>query len=171
MVTRVQLDASHVSRCVTVRREKVQRYIRDSNELLRYARFRILLYACENLSTLTENFARFLRVLKFSLSILVVQSLTWASERDRSQRRRSVFLQVLEVNQSEGRKLTRRKVDPGLTRQGSCVLVNRQDHQVPTVGPCKTCSHPQREFLEFLQFLFGCVLVQPFSTVHSSFVR
>ena len=45
MVTRVQLDASHVSRCVTVRREKVHRYIRDSNELLRYARFRILLYA------------------------------------------------------------------------------------------------------------------------------
>ena len=38
MVTRVQLDASHVSRCVTVRREKVHRYIRDSNELLRYAR-------------------------------------------------------------------------------------------------------------------------------------
>ena len=43
MVTRVQLDVSHVSRCVTVRREKVHRYIRDSNELLRYARFRLLL--------------------------------------------------------------------------------------------------------------------------------
>ena len=38
MVTRVQLDANRVSRCVTVRREKVHRYIRDSNELLRYAR-------------------------------------------------------------------------------------------------------------------------------------
>ena len=38
MVTRVQLDASHMFRCVTVRREKVHRYIRDSNELLRYAR-------------------------------------------------------------------------------------------------------------------------------------
>ena len=37
MVTRVQSDASHVSRCVTVRREKVRRYIRDSNELLMYA--------------------------------------------------------------------------------------------------------------------------------------
>jgi len=69
MVTRVQLDVSHVSRCVTVRREKVHRYIRDSNELLRYTRFRLLLYACKNLSTLRENFARFLRVLKFSLSI------------------------------------------------------------------------------------------------------
>jgi len=72
------------------------------------------------------------------------------------------------VNQGEGPKLTRRRVDPELTRQGSCVLVNRQDHQAPTVGPCKTCSHPQREFLEFLS---GCVLVQPFSVVHSSFVR
>ena len=48
MVTRVQLDASHVSRGVTVRREKALRYIRNSNELLRYARFRTLLYACEN---------------------------------------------------------------------------------------------------------------------------
>ena len=38
MVTRVQLDASHVSRCVTVWREKMPRYIRDSNELLSYAR-------------------------------------------------------------------------------------------------------------------------------------
>ena len=67
MVTRVQLDASHVSRGVTVRREKVHRYIRDSNELMRYARFRILLYACENLSTLRESIARFLEFLVFLL--------------------------------------------------------------------------------------------------------
>ena len=38
MVTRVQLDASHVLICATARREKVHWYIRDSNELLRYAR-------------------------------------------------------------------------------------------------------------------------------------
>jgi len=38
MVTCVQLDASHVSRGVTVRREKVLKYTRNSNELLRYAR-------------------------------------------------------------------------------------------------------------------------------------
>ena len=38
MVTRVQLDVSHVSRGVTVKREKVLRYIRNSNKLLRYAR-------------------------------------------------------------------------------------------------------------------------------------
>ena len=39
---------------------------------------------------------------------MVVQSLTWASERDRPQRRRSVLLQVLEVDRGEGRRLTRR---------------------------------------------------------------
>ena len=33
MMARVQLDASHVSRCVTARREKVTRYIRVLNEL------------------------------------------------------------------------------------------------------------------------------------------
>ena len=38
MMARVQLDASHVSRCVTSRREKMPRYIRVPNELLRYAR-------------------------------------------------------------------------------------------------------------------------------------
>jgi len=37
MVTRVQLDTSHVSRGVTVKREKVLRYIRNSKGLLRYA--------------------------------------------------------------------------------------------------------------------------------------
>jgi len=37
MKARVQLDASHMSRCVTARREKVPRYIRVPNELLRYA--------------------------------------------------------------------------------------------------------------------------------------
>ena len=39
----------------------------------------------------------------------MVQSLTRASERDRPQRRRSVLLQVLEVNRGEGRTLTRRR--------------------------------------------------------------
>ena len=33
MKARVQLDAGHVSRCVTARREKVPRYIRVPNEL------------------------------------------------------------------------------------------------------------------------------------------
>ena len=48
MKARVQLDASHVSRCVTARREKVPRYIRVSNEVLRYARSDCFLYACES---------------------------------------------------------------------------------------------------------------------------
>jgi len=65
MKARVQLDASHVSRCVTARREKVPRYIRVSNKLLRHARSDYLLHACEFLSTLRENWSRFLRVLEF----------------------------------------------------------------------------------------------------------
>ena len=67
MVTRVQLDASHVSRCVTVRREKVHRYIRDSNELLRYARFRILLLRLRELEYAEREFCTVPEVLSFLL--------------------------------------------------------------------------------------------------------
>ena len=56
MVTRVQLDASHVSRCVTVRREKVPRYTRDSNKLLRYERFRLLLLRLRELEYVEREF-------------------------------------------------------------------------------------------------------------------
>ena len=76
MVTRVQLDASHVSRCVTVRREKVHRYIKDSNELLRYARSRILLLRLRELEYTEREHCTVPEVLSFPLSILVVQSLT-----------------------------------------------------------------------------------------------
>ena len=38
----------------------------------------------------------------------MVRSLTWALECDRPQRRRSVLLQVLEVDRGEGRRQTRR---------------------------------------------------------------
>ena len=76
MVTRVQLDASHVSRCVTVRREKVHRYIRDSNELLRYVRFRLLLLRLRELEYAEREHCTVPEVLSFPLSILVVQSLT-----------------------------------------------------------------------------------------------
>ena len=72
MTARVQLDASHVSRCVTGRREKVPRYIRVSNELLRYARsdcffthVQIVSLRLRVLITLRENWSRFLRVLEF----------------------------------------------------------------------------------------------------------
>ena len=128
MVTRVQLDASHVSRCVIVRREKAHRYIRDPNELLRDTHvFEYFFYACENLSTLRENIARFLKFLVFSYYF-------GGSVADLGVGARSAaatpfcLLQVLEGNQGEGRELERCKVDPDLTRQGSCVLVNRQDH-------------------------------------------
>ena len=81
MMARVQLNASHVSRCVTARREKVPRYIR------------LLLYNCENEER--ELLHGSLEFLSFSLKKLVVLSLTWASERDRPQRRRSVFCRFL----------------------------------------------------------------------------
>ena len=91
------------------------------------------------------------------LKYLVVQSLTWALDCDRPQRRRSVLLQVLEVDRDEGRGLTRCTHRSKFDEASFNVLVNRQDHQAPTVGPCKTCSHPQREFLEF--FVVFCVVV------------
>ena len=67
MVTRVQLDASHVSRCVTVRRENVHRYIRDSNELLRYERFRIHLLRLRELEYAKREFCTVPEVLSFLL--------------------------------------------------------------------------------------------------------
>ena len=63
MMARLRLDASHVSRSVTARREKVIRYIRVLNELsevrtfrLHYLRLRILEL------TVRENIARFLEI-------------------------------------------------------------------------------------------------------------
>ena len=41
MMARVQLDASHVSKSVTARREKVTRYIRVLNELSEVRAFRL----------------------------------------------------------------------------------------------------------------------------------
>jgi len=72
----------------------MHRYIRDPNELLRYTRFRILLLRLRELEYAEREFCTVPEVLSF-LSILVVQSLTWASERDRPQRRRSVFCRFL----------------------------------------------------------------------------
>ena len=67
MVTRVQLDASHVSKCVTVRREKMHRYIRNPNELLRYARFRILLLRLRELEYAEREYCTVPEVLSFLL--------------------------------------------------------------------------------------------------------
>ena len=60
MVTRVQLDTSHVSRGVTVRREKVLRYIRNSNELLSYACLEHFFTLVRILEYAERIFARFL---------------------------------------------------------------------------------------------------------------
>ena len=68
MVTRVQLDASHVSRGVTVRREKVLRYIGNSNELLRYARLEHFFTFSRTLEYAERILARFLE-LRFSLLV------------------------------------------------------------------------------------------------------
>ena len=60
MVTRVQLDVSHVSRDVTVKREKVLRYIRNSNGFLRYARLEHFFTLLRTLEYVERTFARFL---------------------------------------------------------------------------------------------------------------
>jgi len=60
MVTRVQLDASHVSKGVTVRKEKVLRYIRNSNELLRYSRLEHFFTLSRTLEYAERALARFL---------------------------------------------------------------------------------------------------------------
>ena len=61
------------------------------------------------------------------LKYLVVQSLTWALECERPQRRRSVLLQVLEVDHDEGRGLKRCTRRSKFDEASSNVLVNRQD--------------------------------------------
>ena len=61
------------------------------------------------------------------LKYLVVQSLTWALECDRPPRRRSVLLQVLEVDRDEGQRLKRCTRRSKFDETSSNVLVNRQD--------------------------------------------
>ena len=94
MVTRVQLDASHVSRCVTVWREKVPRYIRDSNKLLRYARSDYFFTLASLEYVERESLHGCLEFLSFLL-VIGGSVADWASERDRPQRRRSVFCRFL----------------------------------------------------------------------------
>ena len=106
MVARVRLDASHVSGSVTARREKVTRYIRVLNELSEVRTFRLHFLRLRVIElTVRENLHGSLRFLERSCSqYLVIRSLTWALECDRPQRRRSVLLQVLEVDLEEGRR-------------------------------------------------------------------
>ena len=93
-MARVQLDACHVSRCVTARREKVTRYIRVSQRTSEVRTFRLS-----------------------SLRLRVLYAL-----------RRSVLLQVLEVDRDEGRRLTRRTRRSKFDEASFNVLVNGQDH-------------------------------------------
>jgi len=57
-----------MSRCVTVRREKAHTYIRDPNELLRYARFRILLLRLRELEYAEGEYCTVPEVLSFLLA-------------------------------------------------------------------------------------------------------
>ena len=61
MMARVQLDASHVSRSVTARREKVARYIRVSQRTSEVRTFRLSSLRLRVLEyTVRENVARLL---------------------------------------------------------------------------------------------------------------
>ena len=63
MMARVRLDASHVSRSVTARREKVTKYIRVLNELSEVRTFRLYSLSLRVLElTVRENIARFLEI-------------------------------------------------------------------------------------------------------------
>ena len=59
----------------------------------------------------------------------MVRSLTWALGCDRPQRRRSVLLQVLEVDLGGGRRLKRCTRRSKFDEASSNVLVNRQDQR------------------------------------------
>ena len=63
MMARVRLDASHVSKSVTARREKVTRYIRILNELSEVRTFKLHSLRLRVLElTVRENIARFLEI-------------------------------------------------------------------------------------------------------------
>ena len=61
MMARVRLDANHVSRCVTARREKVTRYLRVFQRTFKVRTFRLYSLRLRVLEhTVRENIARFL---------------------------------------------------------------------------------------------------------------
>jgi len=71
------------------------RYIRDSNKLRKVCAHSEHLLHLRELEYAEREHCTVLRSSSFSLSIFLVQSLTWASECDRPQRRRSVFCRFL----------------------------------------------------------------------------
>ena len=77
MMARVRLDASHVSRSVTARREKVTRYIRVLNELSKVRAFRLYSLRLRVLElTVRENIARFLESSRVFLLLVFGGSVT-----------------------------------------------------------------------------------------------
>ena len=77
MMARVRLDASHVSRSVTARREKVTRYIRVLNELSEVRTFRLYSLRLRVLEhTVRENIARFLESSRVFLLLVFGGSVT-----------------------------------------------------------------------------------------------
>ena len=63
MMARVRLDASHVSKSVTARREKVTRYIRVLNKISEVRTFRLYSLRLRVLElTVKENIARSLEI-------------------------------------------------------------------------------------------------------------
>ena len=77
MMARVRLDASHVSRSVTARREKVTRYIRVLNELSEVRTFRLYYLRLRVLElTVRENIARFLESSRVILLLVFGGSVT-----------------------------------------------------------------------------------------------
>ena len=76
-MARVRLDASHVSRFVTARREKVTRYIRVLNELSEVRTFRLYSLRLRVLElTVRENIARFLESSRVILLLVFGGSVT-----------------------------------------------------------------------------------------------
>jgi len=77
MMVRVRLDANHVSRSVTARREKVTRYIRVLNELFEVRTFRLYSLRLRVLEhTVRENIGRFLESSRVFLLLVFGGSVT-----------------------------------------------------------------------------------------------
>ena len=131
MMARVRLDASHVSRSVTARREKVTRYIRVLNELSEVRTFRLYSLRLRVLElTVRENIARFLVPWDF-LSVLAL-SIWWfghwlgrwsAIGRSGAALFFCKFLRWILKKDGGLKRCTRRSFNEA----GSNVLVNRQD--------------------------------------------
>ena len=164
MMARVRLDASHVSRCVTARREKVSRYIRVSQRTsevrtfrLSSLRLRVLEYTeRENWFTVPWEF------LSVTLSIWWFGH--WLERWSAIGRSGAIlfFCRFFRWIAVKDGGWSGAHVDPSLTRQSSSVLVNRQDHTIWFVWSCGS--------LIACSFIFAGFSHQNMSHCHSRFV-